>query len=130
MVDIDAIDTVIREVIAPNADSADRTGQFPRGNIDALAAAGFLGLVSADDVGGGGGGVADAAVVVERLAGACASTAMVMCMHYSGTAVLEVHGDLAARAAIAGGQHLTTLAFSERGSRSHFLGSPRHGSGR
>src|SRR5262249_22229656 len=63
----------------------------------------------------------DAAVyVVEQLARACASTAMVVTMHYAGTAVIEAYGAADVRSAIASGSHLTTLAFSERGSRSHF----------
>ena len=40
--------------------------------------------------------------------------------HYAGTAVIEAHGPLAVRKAIAEGNHFTTLAFSEKGSRSHF----------
>ena len=58
--------------------------------------------------------------VVERLARECGSTAMVVCMHYCGTAVLEAHGPRDVRTAAASGAHLTTLAFSEAGSRSHF----------
>lgn len=45
---------------------------------------------------------------------------MVLCMHYAGTAVIEAHGPRGVREAIARGRHLTTLAFSEAGSRSHF----------
>jgi alkylation response protein AidB-like acyl-CoA dehydrogenase len=45
---------------------------------------------------------------------------MVMCMHFCGTAVLEAHGDRDVRRAAAMGAHLSTLAFSEAGSRSHF----------
>jgi alkylation response protein AidB-like acyl-CoA dehydrogenase len=45
---------------------------------------------------------------------------MVLCMHYAGTAVIEAHGPRPVREAIALGRHLTTLAFSESGSRSHF----------
>jgi alkylation response protein AidB-like acyl-CoA dehydrogenase len=41
-------------------------------------------------------------------------------MHYCGTAVVEAHGPEGARRDIAAGRHLTTLAFSEKGSRSHF----------
>jgi alkylation response protein AidB-like acyl-CoA dehydrogenase len=58
--------------------------------------------------------------VVERLAGACASTAMVTVMHYCATAVLEAHGPEHVRRDVAAGRHLTTLAFSEVGSRSQF----------
>src|SRR5919202_5202466 len=45
---------------------------------------------------------------------------MVICMHFAGTAVIEAHGPRDVREAIAAGRHLTTLAFSEQGSRSHF----------
>jgi alkylation response protein AidB-like acyl-CoA dehydrogenase len=41
-------------------------------------------------------------------------------MHYCGALVIERHGPRAVRAAIAAGDHITTLAFSEAGSRSHF----------
>jgi alkylation response protein AidB-like acyl-CoA dehydrogenase len=102
------------------APEVDASGTFPRPAVRALGEAGVLGLVSASEVGGQGGGMRDAAAVVERLAGACASTAMVTVMHYCGTAVLEAHGPHQVRREIAGGRHLTTLAFSEVGSRSHF----------
>lgn len=114
------LDRVIADVIAPAASEVDRTGEFPRAGIDALAAAGVLGAASSPDVGGGGASLADQAAVIERIATACSSTAMVVLMHYSATAVLEAHGPTNIREAIARGEHLTTLAFSERGSRSHF----------
>ena len=58
--------------------------------------------------------------MVEELARHCASTAMVVLMHYAATAVLEAHGPTHVREAIAAGRYLSTLAFSEAGSRSHF----------
>jgi isovaleryl-CoA dehydrogenase len=45
---------------------------------------------------------------------------MVVLMHYSATVLIENHGPDETRKAIGAGQHLTTLAFSEVGSRSHF----------
>lgn len=45
---------------------------------------------------------------------------MVLTMHYCGVAVLEGHGPKDVRTAAASGAHLSTLAFSESGSRSHF----------
>jgi len=54
------------------------------------------------------------------LAGTCGSTAMVVLMHFAATAVVDNHGPESARRAIAEGDHLSTLAFSEVGSRSHF----------
>src|SRR5262245_23502476 len=115
-----ALARVIDEVIAPNADDIDRNGTFPRANLDALGEAGILGLCSSTDVGGGGEGLRAGADVVGQLAAACGSTAMVVLMHYSATAVVEALGPDDVRQAIASGSNLATLAFSEVGSRSHF----------
>lgn len=104
---------------ARHAAEVDR-GAFPAETLRALGDAGLLGLVSAPEVGGHGRGLPAAAFVVERLARECGSTAMVVCMHYAATAVIEQLGALEVRRAIAAGRHLSTLAFSEAGSRSHF----------
>jgi len=111
---------VVDDVIAPDAAAVDRYGAYPRAQLDALGQAGILGLASSPDVGGSGHGLDAAAYVVEELARHCASTAMVVMMHFSGTAVLEAQGPRDVREAIGAGRHLTTLAFSEAGSRSHF----------
>lgn len=113
-------DTVATEVIRKNAGKVDAQAQFPRENIDALREAGLLGLVSAQEVGGRGQGMRTAAAVVEHVARECPSTAMITKMHYSATAVIEAHGAKPIREEIAAGKKLTTLAFSESGSRSHF----------
>ncbi len=117
---VDALERVITDVVAPGAAATDTEGSFPRPALSALGEAGILGLTAGPDVGGGGGGLREAAEVVERLAGACGSTAMVVLMHYAGTAAVEGHGPKEVRQAIAAGRHLTTLAFSETGSRSQF----------
>jgi alkylation response protein AidB-like acyl-CoA dehydrogenase len=117
---LDVLERVVDEVVAPAAVEIDQTGTFPRAAVDTLGRTGLLGLVSSPDVGGMGQGHRAAALVVERLAQACGSTAMVICMHYAGAAVIEAHGPRDVRAAVAAGRHLTTLAFSEQGSRSHF----------
>jgi isovaleryl-CoA dehydrogenase len=117
---VSAVNAVIEETAAPLAEFVDSAAAFPRAAVDALAKNGLLGLMSATEVGGSGGTLADGAYVIERLAGACGSTAMVTLMHYAGTALVEAHGSEDARRAIGSGEHLTTLAFSERGSRSHF----------
>ncbi|WP_167769055.1 acyl-CoA dehydrogenase family protein [Nocardia sp. CS682] len=116
----DALDSVIDQVIRPQAYQVDSTGNFPREGIRALGDAGLLGLLSSTEVGGKGASLGDAAEVIEKLAGACGSTAMVLLMHYAATAILEAHGPKDIREAIGAGEHLTTLAFSEAGSRSHF----------
>src|SRR3990172_7428965 len=117
---LEKLEPVVAEVIAPSAAEVDRTGAFPRTAMDALGRAGLLGLVSAAEVGGMGQGHRGGALGVERIARECASTAMVVCMHYAAASVIEAHGPREVREAIAAGRHITTLAFSEAGSRSHF----------
>ncbi len=117
---LDDLEKIAVEVIRPAAAEIDQTGTFPRAAMDALSEGGLLGLISSQEVGGRGQGLRAAALTIERVAQECASTAMVLCMHYAGTAVIEAHGPLEVRKAIAAGDHITTLAFSERGSRSHF----------
>ncbi len=114
------LDRIATDVIAANAPSVDSQAQFPQASIDALAKGGFFGVLSSPDVGGLGLGLPTAVRVVERVARACSSTAMVLTMHYCGTAVVEAHGPVAVRKDIAAGKHLSTLAFSEVGSRSMF----------
>jgi alkylation response protein AidB-like acyl-CoA dehydrogenase len=118
--DISDVDRIVHETVAPAADQVDRAGTFPREALEAFGQTGLMGLVSSHEVGGLGESHRAATLVVERVASACASTAMVLCMHYAGAAVIEAYGPLAVRQAIARGEHVTTLAFSESGSRSHF----------
>ncbi len=114
------LDRIIQEVVAPEAAAVDREGAFPQPAIDALAQAGILALTVPTEFGGAGEGLSAAADVVRRLADACGSTAMIVAMHYSATAMLVAAGYADPLRAIAQGRHLTTLAFSEKGSRSHF----------
>lgn len=117
---LDVFESLITEVVEPAASEVDREGLFPRASIQALFDAGFGGLISSPEVGGSGADFTEAAAVVRRLAAACGSTAMVYAMHLSGTAAIEQLGPDSVRRDIAAGRHLTTLAFSERGSRSQF----------
>lgn len=117
---LSTLERVCTEIIAPQAAAFDRDGAFPAESIRALASAGLLGALSSAASGGLELGVRGAAAIVRRVAEECGSTAMVLTMHYCGVAVLEAHGPQAVRAAAARGEHLSTLAFSEAGSRSHF----------
>jgi len=116
----DSLTRVIDEVVAPGATEVDQTGEFPRKQVDALARAGLLALTVPAEFGGGGGGLRDAAFVIRELGAVCGSTAMIVTMHYAATAALVAGNAGEALAEIAGGRHLSTLAFSETGSRSHF----------
>jgi alkylation response protein AidB-like acyl-CoA dehydrogenase len=115
-----ALAGVIEEVVAPGAAEVDRAGAYPRAAVGALGAAGLLGLMSSPEAGGRGESLAAGAHVIENLARACGSTAMVVLMHYAATAVIEAYGPAPVRRAVAAGNHVSTLAFSEAGSRSHF----------
>ena len=117
---LDALKRVIEEVVTPGAASVDADGAFPRAQLDALGAAGILALTVPAAYGGGGAGLREAAVVVRELGSVCGSTAMVVAMHYAAVAGLVAAEDKDTLVAIAGGTHLSTLAFSEAGSRSHF----------
>jgi alkylation response protein AidB-like acyl-CoA dehydrogenase len=117
---LDNLEQVITETIAPLAIEIDQAGTYPRIALEALGKAGLLGLISAKEVGGLGEAHRAATLVIEEIGKYCASTAMVVCMHYAGTAVIEAYGPREIREAIAAGRHVTTLAFSESSSRSHF----------
>ncbi|MGH8527838.1 MAG: acyl-CoA dehydrogenase family protein, partial [Gammaproteobacteria bacterium] len=112
------------EVAASNAADVDARGRFPTESMRALAEAGLYGLCLSKDVGGKGEGMRAFAGVVEELAGACGSTAMVYVMHVAAAQAINTSSTLAGRDSIlrdiAAGKHLTTLAFSEAGSRSQF----------
>jgi alkylation response protein AidB-like acyl-CoA dehydrogenase len=115
-----ALERVCATTIAVTAAAVDHDCAFPSESIEALKSAGLLGAVSPVESGGLGLGLAGAARIVRRVAEECGSTAMVLTMHYCGVAVLEAYGASDVRRAAASGAHLSTLAFSEAGSRSHF----------
>ncbi|QNB13548.1 acyl-CoA dehydrogenase family protein [Paraburkholderia tropica] len=117
---LEVLEPLVSTLIAPEAAQTDQLARFPRAAVDALGEAGLLGLISAEEVGGMGLGAAQACRVVERIARDCPSTAMVVTMHYAGASLIEKYGPVEIRRAIARGEHLTTLAWSETGSRSHF----------
>lgn len=117
---LETLEPIVQAVIAPAAVEIDRAGAFPRAALEALGRAGLLGLVSATEVGGLGQSHRAASLVMERIARECASTSLVLCMHYAAAAVIEAHGPRALREDIAAGRHISSLAFSEAGSRSHF----------
>lgn len=108
--------------IAPHAAQVDQTGAFPREAIAALADEGFLGLTVSSELGGMGQGPRVACAVLDEIAQRCASTGMVYLMHLCGIACYNAAPEKTNRylQAAARGEHLSTLAWSERGSRSLF----------
>ena len=111
-------------VLAPGARQNDQQGRFSTEAVDALGRAGLLGLALSTEFGGLGLGPRTFAAVTATLAEGDASVAMVYLMHICATATIAAARPGAAVAQtlnqIAAGRHLSTLAFSESGSRSHF----------
>lgn len=115
---------IVQSSIAPNAIETDANATFPKASIQALADSGFFGLTLPKDVGGMGQPPRVFVAIVEEIALACASTAMIYVMHIAATQGILHSKTLGHREPllrdIASGKHLTTLAFSESGSRSQF----------
>lgn len=111
-------------VLAPAAAQNDKAGRFSTEAVDSLGQAGLLGLMVPTEAGGSGLGPRTFAAVTATLAEADASVAMVYVMHVLGAAAISAARPGAAigpvLSEIAAGRHLSTLAFSEAGSRSHF----------
>ena len=101
-------------------------GRFSIEAVESLGESGLLGLLLSVDVGGSGLGPRAFAVVTATLAETDASVAMVYLMHILGTATISAARPSAAQAVkpilreTGAGRQLSTLAFSEAGSRSHF----------
>src|SRR5499427_1386793 len=111
-------------ILAPAARQNDKEARFSSEAIAALSPAGLLGITLPTDVGGSALGPRTLAAVIATFAEADASAAMVYLMHICATATIAAARPGAAVAEtlkdISAGKHLTTLAFSEAGSRSHF----------
>jgi alkylation response protein AidB-like acyl-CoA dehydrogenase len=114
---------VARRTIGPAAADYDRSGSWPQVSVNELAKTGLLGLTVSSKLGGLGLGPSQFVVVSEEISAACASTAMVFVMHICATEVIKqssIPNQDEVLSAVARGEHITTLAFSEPGSRSHF----------
>jgi len=111
-------------ILAPAARQNDKDARFSSEAIAALGPARLLGIMLPTEMGGSALGPRTFAEVIATLAEADASAAMVYLMHVSATATIAAARPDATVAQtlkdIAAGKHLTTLAFSEAGSRSHF----------
>ena len=121
---LDESQRIARDILATSADDTDRLRKFPRHAIEVLGNSRLLALMAPPDFGGHGAGLQGMASVLETLAQGCASTSMVVLMHYCATAVIAAKGSARLKEAvlpqIAAGKHLSTLAFSEPGSGGHF----------
>lgn len=121
---VEKAQAVMTQILSKHAEGVDTQGCFPLESMAALADAGLMGLCVPTQYGGAGEGPATFAAVTEVLARGCSSTAMIFVMHSVATQSIASSTTLANKDAllkkIAAGEHLTTLALSEKGSRSNF----------
>ncbi|HEY4277124.1 MAG TPA: acyl-CoA dehydrogenase [Conexibacter sp.] len=113
----------VREHVAARAPETDQERRFPLESLAVLGDAGLLGLLVAPDYGGRGAGLGALAEACESIGGACASSGMVFLMHAVTSATIaggsgSNTADLLR--AMARGDAIGTLAFSERGTGAHF----------
>jgi isovaleryl-CoA dehydrogenase len=115
----DRAQAVASDVLAPRSAEADRNAAFPAEQLRALRDQGFFGLRAGPAHGGQGEGLLTTCVVVETLAKACPSTALIYKMHIESTEIVA-RVPTAEQAAsitpkIASGEWLSTVAGSEAG---------------
>ena len=110
--------------LSSHAAEVDAKARFPKESVAALAREGFFGLCVPREFGGAGQGPRVFAACAEELAQGCGSTAMIFVMHVAAAQAIASSTTLTRKDAVlrgmAAGKHLTTLAFSEKGSRSQF----------
>jgi alkylation response protein AidB-like acyl-CoA dehydrogenase len=117
-----ALNDVVK-VAREHAERVDTDGVYPLEAVAELRAGGLMGLVLPVEAGGAGAGPEEFTETVSALAEACGSTAMIYLMHAAAAvtiAAAPAPGLPNLLEGMARGTTLGTLAFSERGSRSHF----------
>ena len=116
---------VAQTVTAVHAAEDDQDARWPAETMEALSAAGLMGLVAPTSVGGLDAGMLGIAAVSEVIAHESASAGLCFGMHCVGTAVIAAKAtpDQSDRylRPIARGEHVTTLALSEPGSGAFFF---------
>ncbi|MEY4764466.1 MAG: hypothetical protein RI907_1139 [Pseudomonadota bacterium] len=86
-----AVKDIATRVAAPHAADVDTRARFPQEAIDALKQAGVLSAPVPTSHGGAGLNLHELGVLCATLAGACASSGMVLAMHYSQAACIVRH---------------------------------------
>ncbi len=84
---------IVEDVIRPNSDRIDQQGIFPRENLQALARAGYAGVLIDKEYGGLGLDHVAFAIAAEEIGRACASTALVYVMHIGAVQTIALYGN-------------------------------------
>src|SRR5205809_1422475 len=118
----DLVRTVARERIAPLAAQVDETDTYPADQLRRLGEAGLMGLHIPEAYGGTGLGVLAFCLAVEEIAWACASTAVVYLVQYTGGFPIVIAGSEAQKRRylprLAAGEITAAFSLSEPGAGS------------
>ncbi len=79
---LDSVRALARDEIAPRAASYDRSGEFPRDNINAINALGLNAMFVPEDYGGAGLSYAAYLACVREISAACASTGIIWATNF------------------------------------------------
>jgi alkylation response protein AidB-like acyl-CoA dehydrogenase len=126
---LDAVRTLVAERVAPRAAEIDATGEFPTDIRELFAANDLFGIPIPAEYGGLGGTFATYVRVVEEVAKACASSALMIAVQELGALGLLLSGSeeqkLRYLPKICSGEWLAAYALTEAGSGSDAAGSMR-----
>ncbi|GAA0134683.1 acyl-CoA dehydrogenase [Paenibacillus sp. YSY-4.3] len=89
----DEIRTIVDGVIKPRAEEIDREGKFPKENLEALAEAGWNGVLIPQRFGGRGLDHVAFAIAAEEIGKGCPSTSLVYVMHVGAVQTIALYGN-------------------------------------
>jgi butyryl-CoA dehydrogenase len=108
---------ITQQELAPQAAEVDRDYRFPHKGLRILAEAGLMGMLVPPDYGGGGADSLSFVLALEAIAGACASTALVLFAHNVASLALSAVGSEALKSrylpSLAGTERLAAIAHTE-----------------
>lgn len=114
----DAVRDLAEAKIVPRAAEIDETGEFPWDVYEALRASGFHAIHIPEEYGGQGGDALAACLVIEEVARACASSALIPAVNKLGTLPLMLAADETLLKTylpeVASGEAMFSYALSER----------------
>src|SRR5689334_8052320 len=113
----EAVRAVCEGKVAPNAATADETGEFPQASYDALRAADFHAPHIPEEYGGAGADALATAIVIEEVARVCASSSLIPAVNKLGTMPLVLSASPALKQqyfpAVARGDAMFSYCLSE-----------------
>src|SRR5215831_14227937 len=119
---IDVVRDLAREKVAPRAAEIDAQGEFPWDMKGLLADQGILGMPFPEEYGGLGSSELSTLMVIEELARACATTALLLCVQQLGALPILLAGTDEQKQRfipnLASGEWLASYALTEPGSGS------------